>query len=66
MHRYELSYEYAKAPQTKIGEAPEQIDAHELLLEVLGLGKDGQIIGSTSLQHSLELMRFTNVSVKWQ
>ncbi|MGY3172417.1 hypothetical protein ACVWYU_001794 [Pseudomonas sp. TE12234] len=65
MHKYELNYERMNAPQTKAGEAPERIDAHELLLEVLGLGRGGQILGTKSLKESLELMQFTNVSVTW-
>jgi hypothetical protein len=65
MQKYELTYERMNAPQTKTGEAPARIDAHELLLEVLGLGLGGQILGTKSLKESLELMRFTNVSVTW-
>jgi len=66
MHKYELTYEHMNAPVTKFGEAPERIDAHELLSEVLGLGgKGGQIWGSKTLQESLKLQRLTNVRVTW-
>ena len=66
MHKYELTYEHMNAPITKAGEAPERIDAHELLSEVLGLGgKAGQIIGTKTLQESLERQRLTNVRVTW-
>lgn len=65
MHKYELTYEYMNVPETRSGEAPQRIDAHELLLDVLGLGKGGQIIGTSSLQESLALMRFTNVRINW-
>ncbi|CAI8848393.1 Alcohol dehydrogenase [Pseudomonas sp. IT-P74] len=67
MHKYTLSYEHINTPKTKTGQAPERIDAHELLLELLGVGgKDGPIIfGTKSLQESLELMKFKNVRVTW-
>lgn len=67
MHKYKLSYEHINAPKTRTGEAPEQIDAHELLLQVLGVGgKDGPVIfGKKSLKESLELMKFKNVRVTW-
>ncbi|UZS65582.1 hypothetical protein [Pseudomonas syringae] len=65
MYKYELTYDYLNAPQKEVGEAPERIDAHELLMELKLGGRGGQIIGSKSLKDSLELMRFTNVIVKW-
>lgn len=65
MHKYELNYDFKNVPQTKTGEVAERADAHKLLMEVLGLGEGGQIIGSTSLEHSLRLMQLTNVSVTW-
>lgn len=65
MHKYELSYDHMNVPQTKSGESHERLDAHQLLQEALGLGKDGQIIGTASARESLALMRFTNVRVTW-
>lgn len=65
MHKYELTFEYIGMPETLLGEAPERIDAHELLTELKLGGKGGQIRGTRSFQESLELMRFTNVRVTW-
>lgn len=66
MHKYELTYEHMGSPQTRSGETLEKVSAHELLLDVLGMdGKGGQIVGTKSLQESLELMRLTNVRVTW-
>lgn len=65
MHKYKLTYDYMNAPVTKTGESTERIDAHTLLLDVLGMGPGGQILGTKSLEESLSLMRFTNVRVTW-
>ncbi|WP_032634389.1 hypothetical protein [Pseudomonas syringae] len=65
MYKYELTYDHLNASQKEVGEAPERIDAHELLMKLKLGGRGGQIIGSKSLKDSLELMRFTNVIVKW-
>lgn len=65
MHKYELTYEHMNAPQTIQGEAPERVDAHELLMNVKLGGKGNQIVGTKSLEESLERMRLTNVRVTW-
>lgn len=65
MYKFELHYEHMNVPQMRSGESNERLDAHQLLQEVLGLGKDGQIIGTTSVRESLALMRFTNARVTW-
>lgn len=65
MHKYELTYDHQNVPQKELGEAPERIDAHELLMTLKFGRPEGQVIGSKSPKHSLELMRLTNVSVKW-
>lgn len=65
MHKYELTYEHMNALVTKTGEAPERIDAYELLMDVELGGKGGQIIGTKSIQESLARMRLTNARVTW-
>ncbi|PHN29431.1 hypothetical protein [Pseudomonas sp. ICMP 460] len=65
MHKYELTYEHMNAPKTIHGEAPERVDAHELLMNVKLGGKASQIVGTDSLEESLERMRLTNVCVTW-
>ncbi len=65
MHKYELTYDHQNSPRTELGEAPERVDAHELLMRLKFDEQGGQIIGSKDLKHSLELMRLTNVRVKW-
>ncbi|QJI38228.1 hypothetical protein [Pseudomonas sp. ADAK13] len=65
MHKYELTYDHMNAPQTEHGEAPERIDAHELLMELKLGGKGGQIIGTQTTEESLARMRFTDVRVTW-
>lgn len=67
MHKYELSYEYAGKPITRSGEALDCIDGHSLLVDLLtadGYSVD-LIVGTTSYQQTLELMRFKNVLVRW-
>lgn len=65
MHKYELTYDHMNTPQKVLGEFPERIDAHELLMELKLGGKGGQIIGTRTIEESLALMRFTNVRVTW-
>lgn len=65
MHKYELTYEHMNAPQAIQGEAPERVNAHELLMNLKMGGKGMQIVGTKTLEESLERMRFTNVRVTW-
>lgn len=65
MHKYELTYYHMNTPQTVLGEFPERIDAHELLMELKFGGKGGQIIGTQTIEESLARMRLTNVRITW-
>jgi hypothetical protein len=67
MRKYKLSYDHIDTTKTTTGQAYMRTDAHELLLEALGIGgKDGPVIFvGKSLKESLELMKIKNIRVTW-